>query len=71
MCEAVAMGSGTLEKSDARRIQDGWSEAIGGVAHKPPSPEFLASKGIGFRRERPGSEGMRIAKAQAGEEDEV
>jgi hypothetical protein len=54
MCEAVAMGSGTLEKSDALRIQDGWREAVGGVAHKPPSPEFLASKGIGFRRERLG-----------------
>jgi hypothetical protein len=51
MCEVVAMGSGTLEKSDARRIQDGWREAIGGAAHKPPSPEFLASKGIAFSRE--------------------
>jgi hypothetical protein len=55
--EAVAMGSGTLEKSDARRIQERWREATQGGQRgrrEPPSPEFLASKGIAFRRERPG-----------------
>jgi hypothetical protein len=53
MTEVVAMGMGNLEKSDARRLQERWRElALGASARPgPPSAEFLASKGIGFKRE--------------------
>lgn len=53
MTNIVALGIGNLDKDDARRLQDDWRAESGGSPVDPPSPEFLASKGIAFTRERP------------------
>lgn len=54
MTDIVALGMGNMDKDDARRLQEGWRAESGGSPAEPPSPEFLASKGIDFRKERPG-----------------
>ena len=52
MAEVVAYGGGNLEKRDAQRVQERWREALEGEGRPtPPTPELLASVGIGFKRE--------------------
>jgi len=56
MANIVALGMGNMDKDDARRLQDDWRAVTGPTAAAAaPSPDFLASHGIGFSRERPGS----------------
>ena len=53
MAQVVALGMGNLEKSDGRQLQERLRELAQGVSARPgpPSPDMLASMGIGFRRE--------------------
>ena len=48
---AMALGTGAIDKKDARRIASEWEGQAGIVRKKVrprPSPEMLAQMGIGF-----------------------
>lgn len=47
----IAVGSGSLERHDSRRIVDGWVKDANRVPTGPkqrPTPEMLAAMGIGY-----------------------